>query len=201
VSFYNESGDSAIWPTPVIGMLGLLNDYRLAVGSAFSDGAAVYLLGETLPELGGSEFAEVVLGTIAGRAPALDLEREQRLHLMLLEAAGADLLASAHDCSEGGLAVALAESAIAGATGFAIALPGDLPPHVALFSESASRVIVSVEPERATELEELAGTLGVPLARLGETGGPRIVIDGVLDLSLAEATAAYEEAIPKLLTA
>ena len=201
VSFYNESGDSAIWPTPVIGMLGLLQDYRLAVPSAFAGGgAAVYLLGETLPELGGSEFAEVVLGTIAGRAPALDLEAEQRLHLLVLEAAGTDLLVSAHDCSEGGLAVALAECAIAGGTGFAVGLPGDLPPHVALFSESASRVVVSVDPARAAELEDLAGTLVVPLARLGETGGPRIVVDGVLDLALAEATAAYEEAIPKLLT-
>ena len=199
VSFYNESGDSAIWPTPVIGMLGLLQDYRLAVGSAFAGGAAVFLLGETLPELGGSEFAEVVLGTIAGRAPVLDLEREQRLHLLLLEAAGADLLASAHDCSEGGLAVALAESAIAGETGFAIGLPGDLPPHVSLFSESASRVVVSVDPARAAELEDLAGTLGVPIVRLGETGGPRIVVDGVLELGLPEAAAAYEEAIPKIL--
>ena len=199
VSFYNESGDSAIWPTPVIGMLGLLQDYRLAVGSGFAEGHAVYLLGETLPELGGSEFAEVVLGTIAGRAPALDLEAEQRLNLLLLEASSADLLASAHDCSEGGLAIALAESAIAGGTGFAVGLPGDLPPHVALFSESASRVVVSVDPARAAELEDLAGTLGLPLARLGETGGPRIAVDSVLDLALIEATAAYEEAIPKLL--
>ncbi len=200
VSFYNESGDSAIWPTPVIGMLGVLHDYRLAVGSAFAEGGeAVYLLGETLPELGGSEFAEVVLGTIVGRAPALDLEREHRLHLLLLEAAGADLLASAHDCSEGGLAVALAESAIAGGTGFAVGLPGDLPPHVALFSESASRVVVSIDPARAVELEDLAGTRGVPFARLGETGGPRVSVDGVLDLALDEAIAAYEEAIPKLL--
>ena len=95
--------------------------------------------------------------------------------------------------------MALAESAIAGGTGFAVGLPGDLPPHVALFSESASRVVTSVAPERSAELEELAGTLGVPLARLGETGGPRLVVDGVLDLALAGAIAAYDEAIPKLL--
>jgi phosphoribosylformylglycinamidine synthase len=125
----------------------------------------------------------------------------RRLHLLLLEAAAADLLASAHDCSEGGLAVALAECAIAGGTGFAVGLPGDLPPHVALFSESASRVVASVDPERAAELEDMAGTLGVPLARVGETGGPRILVDGVLELALAEATAAYEEAIPRLLGA
>jgi phosphoribosylformylglycinamidine synthase len=199
VSFYNESGDSAIWPTPVIGMIGLLRDYRLAVGSSFAEGAAVFLLGETLPELAGSEFAEVVLGTIAGRAPRLDLEAEQRLHILLVEAAGADLLASAHDCSDGGLAVALTECAIAGGTGFAVGLTGDLPPHVALFSESASRVVVSVDVARVGELEDLAGTLGVPLARLGETGGPRVVVDGVLELALVEAIAAYREAIPRLL--
>jgi phosphoribosylformylglycinamidine synthase len=199
VSFYNESGDSAIWPTPIIGMLGLLEDYRLAVRSAFVEGATVYLLGETLPELGGSEFAEVVLGTLQGRVPAQDLEREQRLHRMLIEAAEADLLCSAHDCSDGGLGVALAESAIAGRTGFAVGLPGDLPSHVALFSESATRVVTSVAPERAGELEDLAGTLGVPIARLGETGGPRLVVDGVLELALEEAAAVYEEAIPELL--
>jgi phosphoribosylformylglycinamidine synthase len=200
VSFYNEAGDSAIWPTPVIGMVGLLEDHRLAVPSAFGGGdAAVVLLGETLAELGGSEFAEVVLGTLEGRPPRLDLEAEQRLHLLLREAAAADLLRSAHDCSDGGLAVALAESAIAGGTGFAVGVPGDLPPHVALFSESASRVVASVDPVRVTELEDLAGSLGVPFARLGETGGPRIVVDGALDLPLAEVAAAYEEAIPKLL--
>jgi phosphoribosylformylglycinamidine synthase len=83
--------------------------------------------------------------------------------------------------------------------GVAVGLRGALPPHVAMFSESASRVVVSVDPVRAAELEDLAGTLRVPLARLGETGGPRLVVDGVLELALAVATTAYEEAIPKLL--
>jgi phosphoribosylformylglycinamidine synthase subunit PurL len=199
VSFYNESGDSAIWPTPVIGMLGLIEDYRLAVGSAFEDGCLVYLLGETFAELGGSEFAETVLGVVAGRPPALDLERERRLHALLGESARGDLLRSAHDCGDGGIAVALVESAIAGATGFAVTLSGDQPPHLALFGESASRAIVSVRPEDATALEEHAAAMHVPFARIGETGGPRIVIDAVVDLSLAEAAAIYEDAIPKLL--
>jgi phosphoribosylformylglycinamidine synthase len=199
VSFYNESGDSAIWPTPVIGMLGLNEDYRLAVRTGFEEGALVYLLGETFPELGGSELAEVALGVVAGRPPALDLDRERALHRLLAEAGRSDLLVSAHDCGDGGLGVALAESAIAGRTGFAVALPGDLPPHVALFSESASRAVVSVVRDRAFRLEDLAGSMHVPFSRLGETGGPRMVIDAVTELSLEEATAAHEDALPKLL--
>ncbi|HEU4354554.1 MAG TPA: phosphoribosylformylglycinamidine synthase subunit PurL [Actinomycetota bacterium] len=199
VSFYNESGDSAIWPTPTIGMLGLLRDHRLAVRTAFSAGRSVYLLGETFPELGGSEFAEVVLGTVSGRPPDLDLTREGALHRLIAEAAGADLVSSAHDCGDGGLAVTLAESAIAGGTGFAISLPGDVPWYVTLFSESASRAVVSVSPEDAAALESLAVEHAVPFARIGETGGPRMVVDTLFEVDLGEATDRYEGAIPTLL--
>ncbi len=201
VSFYNEAGDSAIWPTPVIGMVGLLEDYRLAVRHPFAgSGSWIYLLGETFAELGGTAFAEVVLGTISGRPPALDLDRERRLHRLLIELARTDLVESAHDCAEGGLAVALAECAIVGGAGFAASLPGDHPWHVGLFSESASRAVVSVAPERAAALEDAAGEHDVPWSRLGETGGPRIVFDGLLDVTVEEVTAAYEGVIPKLLT-
>jgi len=200
VSFYNEAGSSAIWPTPVIGMLGLIEDYRLAVRGAFGgSGSWVYLMGETFAELGGSEFAEVVLGTVSGRPPALDLERERRLHRLLIEGAGSDLFESAHDCAEGGIAIALAESAIAGGTGFAASLPGDVPAHVGLFSESASRAVVSVRPERATELEDTAAAMGVHLFRLGETGGPRVVFDGLFEMEVGDIAAEYEGAIPALL--
>jgi phosphoribosylformylglycinamidine synthase len=95
--------------------------------------------------------------------------------------------------------VALAESAIAGGTGFAVTLPGDLPPHVVLFSESASRAVVSVSPERAARLEELASALEVPFVRIGESGGPRIVFDRIFETTVDEVSAAYEEALPKLL--
>jgi len=199
VSFYNESGDSAIWPTPVIGMLGLIEDYRLMLRPAFAPGHLVYLLGETFPELGGSEFAEVVLGEVSGRPPRLDLERERALQRLLVEGARGDVLASAHDCSEGGLAVALSESAIAGGCGFALSMPGEDPWYVTLFSESASRAVVSVTPEKASELEELAAALHVPFARIGETGGPRMVFDTFFETTVAEASAVHEEAVPKLL--
>jgi phosphoribosylformylglycinamidine synthase len=199
VSFYNESGGSAIWPTAVVGMLGLIEDHRLAVRHPLGEGTVVYLLGETFPELGGSEFADAVLGMVSGRPPALDVERERRLHGLLIEGASLDLLRSAHDCGDGGLAVTLAESAIAGRTGFAVTLPGDLPPHVALFAESASRAVVSVAAERASELEDLAVAVRVPISRIGETGGPRLVFDGLAEVTLEEAAAVYEESIPKLL--
>jgi phosphoribosylformylglycinamidine synthase len=200
VSFYNESGDSAIWPTPVIGMLGLLDDYRLRVATGFTRaGLSICVLGETFAELGGSEFAEVVLGVISGRPPALDLERERALLDLLHEAANDDLLASAHDCGDGGLAVALAEQAVLGGHGFIVSVPGDLPPHVSLFSESASRAVVAVAPERVEELADLAAARGVPFAAVGETGGPRVVFDGHLESTVQELRDIYEGAIPRLL--
>jgi phosphoribosylformylglycinamidine synthase len=200
VSFYNESGDSAIWPTPVIGMLGLLEDYRLLLPSGFvRSGLSICVLGETFAELGGSEFADVVLGTISGRPPALDLGRERALHEVLLEAAVADLVASAHDCGDGGLAVTLAEQAILGGHGFVVTVPGDLPPHVALFSESASRIVVAAAPERTEALSDLAAARGVPFARIGETGGPRIVFDGLFETTVEELRDLYERALPMLL--
>ena len=200
VSFYNESGGSAIWPTPIVGMLGLIEDYRLLMQPGFPGaGLLVYLLGETFPELGGSEFAQVALRSVSGHPPALDLTREASLHQMLLEAARGDLLASAHDCSDGGLAVALAESALAGDTGFAVSLPGDEPWYVALFSESASRAVVSVAPEKAEAVEALASAHHLPLSRLGETGGPGMVFDSLLEITVEDARSAHEGAIPKLL--
>jgi phosphoribosylformylglycinamidine synthase II len=200
VSFYNEGGDSAIDPTPVIGMLGLLPDYRLRVPLGFArPGLAIYLLGETFAELGGSEFAEVVLGEVTGMPPALDLALERALIELLVAAAADALLASAHDCGDGGLAVALAECAIAGDQGFAVSMPTDLPPHVALFSESASRAVVTVAPVDDEAFVALAGRLGVPITRLGETGGPRAMIDDVIDLPVATLAEVWETAIPRLL--
>jgi phosphoribosylformylglycinamidine synthase subunit PurL len=200
VSFYNESGDSAIDPTPVIGMLGLLSDYRLRVPGAFPQaGLAIYLLGETAAELGGSEFADVVLDEIGAMPPGLDLERERALIELLASAAAETMLASAHDCSDGGLAIALAECAIGRGHGFAVMLVTDLPAHVALFSESGGRAVVSVAPVDEERFGRLAAALGVPATRIGETGGPRAVIEGAFDLTVTEMALAWDEAIPRLL--
>jgi phosphoribosylformylglycinamidine synthase subunit PurL len=200
VSFYNETGGSSIPPTPVVGMLGLLEDHRLMLRPGFRPGDVVYLLGETFPELGGSEYAEVVLGSVSGRPPGLDLDREAGLAALLVEAARGDLLASAHDCSDGGLAVALAESAIAGDCGFAVDPPGDLPLHLTLFAESASRAVVSVAPEKVAAFEVLAADREVPFARLGETGGPRMVFAESFELTVSEARDVYESALPTLVS-
>jgi phosphoribosylformylglycinamidine synthase II len=200
VSLYNESGGSAIWPTPVVGALGSLADYRLRLPSGFPAPAlAVYVLGESFAELGGSEFAETVLGRVEGVPPSRGPEAGRRGQVRLQEAAAADLLASAHDCADGGVAVALAECAILGGHGFAVTLAGDLPPHVLLFGESASRVVAAVVPEREGSLRGLAATRRVPFERLGETGGPRAVIDGMVDMTVTELAEVWEGAIPRLL--
>jgi phosphoribosylformylglycinamidine synthase subunit PurL len=201
VSFYNESGDSAVYPTPVVGVVGVLEDYRLLMRPAFPEpGLAIYLLGSTRAEVGGSEFAEVVLGKVSGRPPSLDLEVEARLHGLLVELSREDLVASCHDLSDGGLAVALAECAIAGGIGFhAILPPSDLTPWLSLFSESASRALVTARRGRWKDLEELAEARVVPIARVGLTGGSRLRFDGLFDVELTDATVVYEGAIPRLM--
>jgi phosphoribosylformylglycinamidine synthase len=143
-----------------------------------------------------------MLGKVSGRPPALDLEAEARLQRLLHEAAVADLLASAHDCSDGGLAVALAECAMAGGVGCTVSLPGGgLAPYVAMFSESASRAVVTANEGSESDLEQLATVLGVPLARLGLTGGTRLEFTGHLAMPLQDAVVVYEGAIPRLMAA
>ena len=203
VSFYNEAGDSAIYPTPVVGTIGVIEDYRLLLRPGFpSEGLTIYLLGRTLPELGGSLFAEAVLGRLSGRPPTLDLDAEARLQALLVEAARQDLLACAHDCSDGGLGVTLAESALAGGMGFTAGLPdGGLEPHVALFSESASRAVVAPRLGREGELEDLASGHDVPLERIGLTGGSGLDFAGLFSVSLSDALVVHEGAIPRLMGA
>ncbi|MDP9184598.1 MAG: AIR synthase-related protein, partial [Actinomycetota bacterium] len=136
---------------------------------------------------------------MGGMPPALDLAKERALIDLLVAAASNAVLASAHDCGDGGLVVALAECAIGGAQGFAVSVPTDLPTHVALFSESAARAIVSVAPVHEDGFRALASAHGVPARRIGETGGPRAVIDGALDLPVAALAEVWETAIPRLL--
>jgi phosphoribosylformylglycinamidine synthase len=204
VSFYNCSGDSSIYPTPIVGMVGLMDDYRLLVRPGFpAPDLSIYLLGSTFPELGGSEFADAVLGQVSGVPPALDFDAESRLYLLLYECARNDLLASAHDLSDGGLAVALAESAIAGDVGFSVVMP-ELPgyePHVALFSESASRVLVTARPGRESGLERAAALHQVPFERIGLTGGSTVHFANMFELPLSDALVVYEGAIPRRMRA
>ncbi|HKS92784.1 MAG TPA: AIR synthase-related protein, partial [Tepidiformaceae bacterium] len=175
VSLYNESRGRAIYPTPVIGMLGILDDVSKHLVAGFTaPGRAVYLLGSAIEQLAsslaGSEYLEVIQGRVGG-LPSVDLAAEQRLQQLVLRAHGEGLLASAHDCSDGGLAVALAESAMLGNHGFAGATAMDGRLDAALFGEAQGRIVVSVAPGAmaASRLEALARELGVACMRIGET--------------------------------
>jgi len=178
VSLYNETDGRAIYPTPVMGVVGLLEDADTVLRRWFvEEGDLVYLLGTTGEDLGGSELLKVVHGKIAGRPPRLDLDAEKRLHALLAEGAARGILRSAHDASEGGLAVTLAECAFRGeepGLGGRFDLPGGLRPDVLLFSETPSRAVVTTRDELRTA--ELARRHGVPWARIGVVGGGRLTL-------------------------
>jgi phosphoribosylformylglycinamidine synthase len=184
VSFYNENPESAIYPTPVIGLVGVLDDidHRCAMGFD-ADGDHIVLLGDTAEELGGTEYLAREHGLETGRPPALDLEREKRVQSLCLEAIRSGWVSSAHDCSDGGLAVALAECCIIGGRGAEVILPESekgIRPDARLFGETQSRILLSVPPEREAELRRLAKTRGVPAHAIGRVGGAalRIAAEG-----------------------
>jgi phosphoribosylformylglycinamidine synthase subunit PurL len=209
VSFYNESSGRPIHPTPIVGVLGLLEDATVAVPGGFPrPGLNVWLLGETRLELGGSAWQRLATGRLEGRPPTLDLAAEASLHRLLIGLANRRLLASAHDLSGGGLAIALVEATLAAGVGATVALPPVLPaaalppeqaPLAALTSESASRVLLATPPEAAEDLQALAAEAAVPATRLGTTGGDRLVIPDLLDLPLSHLRDAYEGALPRAL--
>ena len=205
VSLYNETQGEAVYPTPVVGAVGLLDDARNALGAAFAnDGDAVLLLGASPADdgaLAGSEYLAVEHGTIAGR-PAIDLDAEARLQRLLVALARERLLSSAHDCSDGGLAAALAESAVLGGVGFTGA--GDLPDgrwDAALFGETPSRAVVSCAEANVARVEAAAREAGVPCARLGAVGGARFTIPGLLDGPLADLADAFFGGLERALNA
>jgi phosphoribosylformylglycinamidine synthase len=200
VSFYNESFGKAIYPTPAIGIVGIVEDLSRVAHPAFRQaGDTIVLLGETLDELGGSEYLKVVHNLVAGRPPALDLELEAAVHDCVREAVQRGLVASAHDCSEGGVAVALVECCVAGGIGATVVLDDGLPPISSLFSESQSRVLVSVETDSVEELLDLLVARAVPYSVIGEVGGPNLAIGDKLLLPLDLLVKVYTESLPTLI--
>ncbi|MDX6496141.1 MAG: phosphoribosylformylglycinamidine synthase subunit PurL [Gaiellales bacterium] len=190
VSLYNEHFGSPIHPTPVVGAVGVLDDAELAVSAAFAGADDVVLLaGDGPSALDGSEYQKRVLGAVAGRIPEPDLVNERLLHEFLAQAAERRLLRSAHDVADGGLAVALAESAIMG--GIGVSARCDDP-----FGEGDGRVVISARPEHVAVLHELAGALA--LQELGTVGGTEIAI-GAAILPLSEAVEIFENALPAAL--
>jgi len=201
VSLYNESEAGPIHPTPVIGMVGLVRDVDHITTQPFKrEGDVVILLGETKAELGGSEFQFVIHGVTEGRPPQIDLDNEKALQDALLEAIRSGWIASAHDLSEGGLAVALAECCITGGLGAEVSLDTSLRPDIALFSESQSRVLLSVRPERADEVLRHFEAKGVPAARLGVVKGTDLAVrvNGRLAIAVQveRLTRIWKDAIP-----
>ncbi len=200
VSFYNQTGTTAILPTPVVGVLGVIDDVTTAVRSGFAgaDGDTVVLLGTTAAEFGGSEWAHEVHGHLGGRPPAVDLEHERRLAQLLAAAAADRALTGSHDLSDGGLAQGLVEAALAGGRGARVDLAGvHEDSFTALFAESAGRVLVTVPADGAEAFLARAAEAGVPALRLGETGGDVLDLgDALGTLALDELRAAWEGTLP-----
>jgi phosphoribosylformylglycinamidine synthase subunit PurL len=203
VSFYNQTATTAILPTPVVGVLGLVDDVHRTVPHGFgAPGDAVWLLGETADELDGSAWAGVVHDHLGGRPPRCDLAAEARLAGILADGAARGLFSGAHDLSDGGLAQALVECAVDSRIGAAVTLPpGELDPATALFSESAARMLVSVPAGAEADLARLCVEAGQPAARLGEVGGDMLAIDGVDPLDVAELVIAHAATLPSVLDA
>jgi phosphoribosylformylglycinamidine synthase len=212
VSLYNETDGNAILPTPVIGVVGVIEHADTVLGRAFrSADDVIVMLGESRPEFGGSEYLKVVQGVVRGVPPKLDLAREAALQRMLVAGAASGVIRSAHDCAEGGLAVTVAEACFDSGLGAVIDVNSvstsrpELEAIATLFSESASRVVVSVRADRVPELLSLASREGVPATRIGLVGGRaiRIAIDGmaVIDVSVAEAEHVWATAIEQRLDA
>jgi phosphoribosylformylglycinamidine synthase len=198
VSFYNQTGETAIHPTPVVGVLGVIDDVSTAVSSGFgAKGEIVLLLGETRDELDGGEWAHALHGHLGGQPPTVDLAAEKALADFFVDAVRRGVLTSSHDLSDGGLAVTLAESVMTGGTGASV----DLSPvlqrdgvdaFTALYSESTARALVTVRSEAdLATVVGIAETHGVPIARLGSTDGDRLKVKDVLDLTIEDLRAAH----------
>jgi phosphoribosylformylglycinamidine synthase subunit PurL len=208
VSLYNESPTGAIYPTPTIGMIGVLDDVEKFLKLEFrNDGDTIILLGSNTAELGGSEYLKVVHGLVAGDAPVVDLDGERRLQELVLALNEERLLSSAHDCAEGGLAVCLAESAMAGDArwGVDVELHDTIPAAPLLFGEAQGRIVVSCAPAAAETVIATAARMGVPAARLGSVVRRhgrfvvRVAGRGLIDLPVSSLHEIWSTAIPRLM--
>ncbi|MHB9037470.1 MAG: phosphoribosylformylglycinamidine synthase subunit PurL [Armatimonadota bacterium] len=199
VSFYNETPDAAIYPTPVIGLLGLIDDVEKRCTSEFKNQGDFIVLISGAPDdddrgagvcesesLGGSEYLNTIHGLAVGRPPMLDLEREKKVHEVILRAIDKGLLSSAHDCADGGLAVTLAESCIIGKVGADVSLLANCSASAALFAESQSRVVVSLPVDKLAALREIVEEIGVESTVLGKVGGDSLKIT-VNDVAIVSA--------------
>ncbi|HTG71166.1 MAG TPA: phosphoribosylformylglycinamidine synthase subunit PurL [Candidatus Udaeobacter sp.] len=204
VSLYNENAKGAIYPTPVIGMVGLVHDIDHITTQGFkAEGDVIILVGETKAELGGSELQYVLQGAAAGRPPEIDLATEKKVLDAVLGAIQKGLVASAHDLSEGGIAVAVAESCISGRLGAEVALTSDLRADHLLFSESQSRILLSAKPEQAAALQTWLTEQGVVHAQIGNVKGSSLTISvngkSGIQAPVQQLEKVWKDAIPCLM--
>ncbi|HSI92980.1 MAG TPA: AIR synthase-related protein, partial [Jiangellaceae bacterium] len=199
VSFYNQTGDTAILPTPVVGVLGVLDDVRHRTPSGFrTPGQAIYLLGTSRDEFGGSEWAHVVHGHLGGLPPAVDLRAEQALADILVTASREALVEAAHDLSDGGLAQALVESCLRYGVGARIQVPEGQDPFVFFFAESQARAIIAAPEEHSSRLADLCSEKGFPCQRIGVVGSePALTVANQFSIPLAELRDAHEATFPR----
>ncbi|WP_141506294.1 phosphoribosylformylglycinamidine synthase subunit PurL [Paenibacillus luteus] len=205
VSLYNENAKGAIYPTPVIGMVGLVHDIDHITTQGFkSEGDVIILVGETKAELGGSELQYVLQGGAAGRPPEIDLATEKKVLDAVLGAIQGGLVASAHDLSEGGIAVAVAESCISGRLGAEVALTSDLRADHLLFSESQSRILLSAKPENAAALQAKLSEQGVVHTQIGTVKGSSLTISvngkAGIQAPVTQLEKVWKDAIPCLMS-
>ncbi|MFC7344687.1 phosphoribosylformylglycinamidine synthase subunit PurL [Saccharopolyspora griseoalba] len=202
VSFYNQTGSQAILPTPVVGVLGTIDDVtrRIPTGIGGEEGETLILLGETREEFGGSEWSRVVHDHLGGTPPQVDLAREKLLAEVILAGSRDGMISAAHDLSEGGLAQALVETALIGECGARVVLPEGADPFVALFSESAGRVLVAVPRSEELRFTDMCSARGLPWAKVGvaDAGSDALDIQDVAEIPLAELGEAWEGTLPAL---
>lgn len=199
VSFYNESPKRAVYPTPVIGMVGLIENLDYITTSYFkNEGDLIYILGIDKEELGGSEYMKVIHDVVAGNSPQIDLEAEKKLHDFTLRAIRQGFIKSAHDVSEGGLVTALIECSIINQKnplGCEVELDEGSRFDFALFSESQSRIIVSIDSNKKEAFEKLAEEMNQPISKIGNVNGDKISINRRMELELNEMSALYFKSI------
>ncbi|MCP2259344.1 phosphoribosylformylglycinamidine synthase [Streptoalloteichus tenebrarius] len=202
VSFYNQTGDTAILPTPVVGVLGVIDDVRRRIPTGFGAeaGETLLLLGETRDEFGGSEWAHVVHGHLGGLPPRVDLARERLLAEVLVAGSRDGMVSAAHDLSEGGLAQALVEAALVGQTGCRVVLPEGADPFVWLFSESAGRALVAVPRTEELRFTDMCTARGLPWTRIGvvDPESRALEIQDVATFELDELRDTWEGTLPAL---
>ena len=205
VSFYNESPYAAVYPTPTIGMVGLVEDLKHITTSYFKDeGDVIYLLGEDNEEIGGSEYLKVIHNKVAGDCPQINLDKEKKLQNTLLNFIRKGLIKSAHDISEGGIVAALAECCIINQErqiGCEVEIPIKSRKDFSLFSESQSRVIISVSKENASNLEQdLEYELKLEFKKLGTVGGSSLKIKNFFEVELTDLSDIYYNTIPRIMS-